>query len=192
MIFLIFVIKILTNKKDIPMRTLKVSEIFTTSELRDKITSINKYNDVIDWTIIRCVLNNPGIFANEIAQVLCVSVQKVYKVIEDFNTKGKDFKTDKSWGGRRKETSYLSLEEEQDILDKLKEKAKKGLIITAKDIKQEFEIKIGESVSEEYIWKVFKRHNWTKKTPRPEHPKTDYEKQEDFKKNSMKTWQPPL
>jgi len=174
------------------MRTLKVSELYSTIELKNKITSIKKYNDVIDWTIIRCVQNNPGILASEISKVLCVSVQKVYKVIEDFNNNGKDYKTDKTWGGRRKETSYLSLEEEKNLLDKLNEKAMKGLIITAKDIKQEFENTIGESVSEEYIWKVFKRHNWTKKTPRPEHPKTDYEKQEDFKKNSMRTWRPPL
>ena len=78
------------------------------------------------------------------------------------------------------------------VLDSFSEKALKGLIITAKDIKSEFEKIIGKEVSEDYIWKVFKRHNWTKKSPRPEHPKTDYVKQEDFKKNSMKIWQPSV
>lgn len=173
------------------MRTLKVLDFYSTNELRKKITSSERPNDVIDWTIILSVQINHGILATEIAKVLCVSVQKVYKVIEDYNKQGKDYKINVKWGGRRKETSYLSLEAEKQLLGKLKKKAMRGLIITAKDIKQEFENVIGQSVSDEYIWKLFKRHNWTKKTPRPEHPKTDNDKQEAFKKNSMKTWQPP-
>lgn len=59
------------------------------------------------------------------------------------------------------------------------------------DIKGEIESKVNHPVSLDYIWKIFKRHNWTKKAPRPEHPKTDYEKQEEFKKNFLRIWQPP-
>lgn len=169
------------------MRILKVIEYHTLTELHDKITSFKGYNDVIDWKIIQCVKNNPGMEASEIANVLCISQQKVYKVIQEYNKKGINYKMHTHWGGRRKETSYLSLEEEDVLLKQLNQKAMNGLIITAKDIKIEFEKKIGRSVSEDYIWKVFKRHNWTKKAPRPEHPNTDYEKQEEFKKNFTKT-----
>ncbi len=174
------------------MRILKVIDILNLKEIQNKIRAIKNYNDVIDWKIIECVINNPGIDAAEIAKVFCLSIQKVYKVIQDYNKKGKDYKTDIQWGGRRQETSYLSFESEQKILDDFNKKALLGLIITAKDIKLEFEKVIGKEVSEDYIWKVFKRHNWTKKTPRPEHPKRDDAKQEDFKKNSTKTWQPPV
>lgn len=174
------------------MRILKVIESHNSKELQEKIRSIKNYNDVIDWKIIESVKNNAGIGAAEIAKVFCVSVQKIYKVIQDYNNNGKSYKTDVQWGGRRQATSYLSFEDEKKILENFSKKALKGLIITAKDIKSEFEKIIGKEVSEDYIWKVFKRHNWTKKTPRPEHPKTDYEKQEEFKKNSMKIWQPPV
>lgn len=174
------------------MRILKVIESHNSEELQEKIRSIKNYNDVIDWKIIESVKNNAGIEATEIAKVFCVSVQKIYKVIQDYNKKGKCYKTDVHWGGRRQATSYLSFEDEKKILDNFSKKALKGLIITAKDLKSEFEKIIGKEVSEDYIWKVFKRHNWTKKTPRPEHPKTDYEKQEEFKKNSMKIWLPPV
>jgi transposase len=131
-------------------------------------------------------------FASFSMVFFCLSKQKIYSVIQEYNKKGKDYKSNVQWGGRRKETSFLSIEDEKIILEKLNKKASKGLIITAKDIKSEFEKQIGKEVSDDYVWKVFKRHSWTKKTPRPEHPKTDYAKQEEFKKNSMKTWQPPV
>lgn len=174
------------------MRKLKVIESHNSKELQEKIRSIKNYNDVIDWKIIESVIKNPNIEACEIAKVLCLSIQKVYKVIQDYNKQGKDYKLNNHWGGRRIETSYLSFEEEQKILDSLNKKAMKGLIITAKDIKGEFEKVIGKAVSEDYIWKVFKKHNWTKKTPRPEHPKADHKEQEEFKKNFLKTWHPSV
>jgi len=174
------------------MRTLKVNDSHSSHEIQNKIREIKNYNDVIDWKIIECVKNNPGIEASEIAKVLGLSIQKIYKVIQNYNKQNSNYKQNLQWGGRRQKTSYLSYESEQAILDSFKKKALKGLIITAKDVKTEFEKVIGKTVSEDYIWKVFKRHNWTKKTPRPEHPKSDASKQEDFKKNSMRIWQPSV
>lgn len=173
------------------MRTLKVIDSHSFDELRKEVKSIKGYNDVLDWKIIETVKANPGIDAAVIAQVLCLSIQKVYKVIQDYNKTGKEFKKNSQWGGRRASNSYLSIDEEAEILSRLGKKAGKGLILTARDIRQEFEHAIGGKVSIDYIWRVFKRHNWTKRVPRPEHPNTNYEKQEEFKKNSKKTWQPP-
>jgi transposase len=174
------------------MRRLKLTEYHSDTDIHQIITSIKGYNEVVDWKIIQAVKNNPGIEANEIAKVLSISSKKVYKVIQEYNKTGEKYKTETKWGGRREKTSYLSLEEEEELLNQTKQKALQGLIITAKDIKKEFEKKIGESVSDDYIWKVFKRHNWTKKTPRPEHPKTDIETQEEFKKNFLKSWKPSV
>jgi transposase len=134
---------------------------------------------------------NPGIEAKTVSQVMCVSVHKVYSVIEKYNKLGKTYKEGSQWGGRREENSYLSIKEEKAFLERLTQKSIMGLIISAKDIKEELEEMLNHSVSEDYIWRVFKRHQWTKKTPRPEHPKTDVEAQEEFKKNSKRTWQPP-
>ena len=173
------------------MRVLKVSCNHTIEEIQLQIKSHKGYNDVIDWKIIQAVKMNPGISAKIIAMVLGVSVQTVYSVIEQYNKKGREFKQGQQWGGRRKENSYLSVEEEKLFLEQLNQKAAKGLILTAKDIKEEIEKIIKHPVSDDYIWKMFKRHNWTKKAPRPEHPKTDYAKQNEFKKNSRKVWQPP-
>jgi transposase len=173
------------------MKHLIAQEHHSVSEIREKITSIKGYNHVIDWKIIQCIKTNPCIEASEIARVFCLSQQKVYQVIQQYNKIGARYKLDKQWGGRRKERSYISLEVEKELLEGLRKKALNGLILTARDIKKEFEKQIGKSLSDDYIWDVFKRHNWSKKAPRPEHPKTDYDKQEEFKKNFQKTWQPP-
>jgi transposase len=172
------------------MRLLKVKESFSNDEINAKIKSQSGYNDTIDWLIIRAVQIKGLTNAKEIATVLGVSVQKVYKVIQDYNKSGSEFKKNVKWGGRRKNNCYLSKDEELEVLESLKSKAAKGQLLTAKDIQKTFEKKIGHSVTQDYIWKMLKRNNWTKKTPRPEHPKTDYEKQEDFKKKYQKIWLP--
>lgn len=173
------------------MRVLKVVEVHSLEEVKDHIRVHSGYNDVIDWKIIQSVKMNTGLEAKTIAQVFCVSVQKVYSVIEDYNKMGREYRQNIHWGGRRKETCYMSFEEEKAYLEQLSQKAKKGLILTAKNIKDEVEKIVKHTVSDDYIWEMFKRHNWTKKSPRPEHPKTDYAKQEEFKKNSLKVWLPP-
>jgi len=68
--------------------------------------------------------------------------------------------------------------------------AKDGLILTMNDIRIIFEKEIGHEVSDDYLWDVFKRHNWSKKSPRPKNPEQDLEAQEAFKKNSRKSWMP--
>ena len=104
----------------------------------------------------------------------------------------------KNWGGRRLETSTMSFEEEAKMMNDLKTKANEGKLLVAKQVKKIIEKKLGIEVSEDYIWDLFKRHNWKKNTsaslsnqmPRPEHPKKNKEAQVEFKKNSLKYWQP--
>ena len=96
----------------------------------------------------------------------------------------------KKWGGRRLETSTMSFDEETKMMNDLKTKANEGKLLVAKHVKKIVEKKLGKEVSEDYIWDLFKRHNWKKKMPRPEHPKKNKEAQEEFKKNSLKYWQP--
>ncbi|MCC7050896.1 MAG: winged helix-turn-helix domain-containing protein [Bacteroidia bacterium] len=84
----------------------------------------------------------------------------------------------------------MSFEDEQIMMDKLKTKAANGEILVAKHIRKIIEKRVGKDVSYDYIWDLFKRHNWKKKMPRSEHPKKDKAAQEDFKKNSLKYWHP--
>jgi hypothetical protein len=51
-----------------------------------------------------------------------------------------------------------------------------------KYIKTKAEKYSGRTVSDDYIWDLFKRHNWKKKSPHSSHPKADREKQDEYKK----------
>jgi transposase len=84
----------------------------------------------------------------------------------------------------------MIFEEDQKLMNDLAFSAVKGNILFAKPIRELIQEKLGKPVSEDYIRDLFKRHNWKKKMPRPEHPKKNKQAQEEFKENSPKYWQP--
>ncbi|KAA6342665.1 hypothetical protein EZS27_009602 [termite gut metagenome] len=57
-----------------------------------------------------------------------------------------------------------------------------GQILIYKDIKGKIELKMGRCVSDDYVWDLFKRHNWKKKVPRGSHPKSDESARQEYKK----------
>lgn len=172
------------------MRTLKIHSHLSYQELKRITFSQTNSKDFLDWQVIYSVQNNLGKKAEEIASVLGISIYKVYRLVEKYNAQGKAWKEANSWGGRRDATCYLSISQERKLLESLGKKAMKGKILTASSIKKEVEAKIGHKVSEDYIWDMFTRHNWKKKSPRPKHPKSSKKPQEEFKKNLKKTWMP--
>ena len=66
-------------------------------------------------------------------------------------------------GSRRKETSFLSIEAERNLMEDVGIKASQGKIPTTKDLKTIIEKRIKKKVSDDYVWDLFKRHNWKKK-----------------------------
>ncbi len=172
------------------MRILQLESHLTTEELSNKLTRCKKSHHRTYWQILLSVSFNPNKKAEEYALFLGVTKSKIYNVVERYNKHGADFTENLNWGGRRSATSLMSFEEEQEMMTSLKNKAKEGKILVAKQIKKIVEKKIGKKVSDDYIWDLFKRHNWKKKMPRPEHPKKNKGAQEEFKKNSPKFWQP--
>ena len=172
------------------MRKLQLNPHLTTAELSSKLTSCSKAHHRSYWQILLSVSFNPNKKAEEYASFLGVTKSKVYKVVELYNNRGAGFTESLNWGGRRLETSYMSLEDEEKMMNELKILAKEGKILVAKHIRKIVEERLGKAVSDDYIWDLFKRHNWKKKMPRPEHPKADKVAQEQFKKNFQKYWQP--
>ena len=65
----------------------------------------------------------------------------------------------------------MSIEEEIELLNEFKEKASKGQVIRAKDIRKAYEEKIGRPCGNGQIYRVLKRHNARKVKPRGQHPK---------------------
>jgi len=173
------------------MRILQLKSHLTTSELSSKLSTCSNLHQRSYWQILLSVSFNPNKKAEEYASFLGVTKSKIYKVVELYNKEGEGFTENLKWGGRRSSNSHMSFEDEEKMMDDLKIKAKDGKVLVAKHIKKIVETKVGKAVSDDYIWDLFKRHNWKKKMPRPEHPKKNKANQEEFKKNSLKYWQPP-
>lgn len=123
-------------------------------------------------------------FAHEVAKMLQVSIPTIWSWIRQYNEFGPEGLKRKGRGGRR--WSYLSLEQEETLLNLFVESARKGEIITAKHIYSQVCEIVGKKVSMEYIYKLMRRHRWRKLGPRPHHIKRDKKLQEEFKKNSLR------
>ena len=170
------------------MKRLKIKKYLSNEELKKRIKEEKEVQQLKIWQSIYFIKNNEGVLASTVADIFGLSVHTIYKHVQNYNRNGVDSVILKQRGGRRR--FFLTLKEEKDLLDSLSQKASEGLILTMNDIRVEIESNIGHGVSDDYIWDLFNRNNWKKKAPRPKHPDQDLEKQEDFKKNSKKTWQP--
>jgi transposase len=172
------------------MRILQTKPYLTDNELYKLMNSQKDVFSFRDYQIIYSVQTNFGKKAEDLSGILCVTKNKIYKTVQKYNRFGISWKDNKSWGGRREKRCHLPLEEEKLLLKSLEDDALSGKILTFKHIKEQVDNRVGKKVSDDYIWDLFSRHGWTKKVPRPHHPKADKAAQETFKKNSKKIWLP--
>jgi transposase len=159
----------------------KATEHLTPEEIQDKIKTTVGFWRVKRWMIIYQALINPKP-AKEIALDMGVSEHTVHCLIAAYNREGEKAVETKGKGQRQK--ANLTIEEEKEFLKPFFEKAEKGQITTAGEIKKSLENSLGHTVHKTTVYRLLNRHGWRKIAPRPAHPKTDKEKQEDFKKTS--------
>lgn len=164
-------------------KTAKIKPHLTSEEILLKIKGTIGFWRVQKWLIIYNALNYPR-SAKEIAAHLAVSESLVHKTIFEYNKYGVAAIETKGKGGRR--NSYLSKEEEELFVNSYLEKAREGQIITAMEIKEDFEKKIGKKVNKTTIYRMLKKHGWRKIVPLPVHPKQKKEEREAFKKTLLR------
>lgn len=169
------------------MRTLKLTKEISSEVIKEKMKSAPTVSDFKRWQIIYSI-NNYIVDADYLSDITGYSKANVYAVVQQFNGSTKADVTSKQKGGRRRE--LMSIEEERQLMKSLESMALKGQILSGKDVRKIIEQKINKSVSDDYIWDLFKRNGWTKHSPRPHHPNKNIEKQEEFKKNSKTIWLP--
>jgi len=172
------------------MKVLQIKPHLTEVELRKVMNSQKSVHDFKDWQIIHSVQVNPGKKASEIADILCVKPENIYKKVQKYNKFGSSWKSSVKRGGRREERCIMTLEKEKEFLKNIEEDALAGQIITYQQVKLKLEKQIERTVSCDYVWDLFKRHKWSKKVPRQSHPKADKVAQEEYKKNSRRIWLP--
>jgi len=137
------------------------------------------------WLIIYNALVEPR-SAAEIAQHCGVSKATVHAVISRYNRLGVVAIETPGKGGRRRQ--YLTLEEEKQFLAPFFAQAECGEIATVGQVWRAFEQRVGHEVDDSTIYRLLHRHGWRKMMPRPRHPKSDLETQEQFKKTFQFWW----
>lgn len=172
------------------MRTLHLVAHLTDEQLKEKLSSFKGKPEFSRWQILYMVQVGKIHSAGVISPLVNLSKPSIYKIIEQYNKEGVQGVKYSSRGGRRR--SLLSISEEEELLNSIGQKASKGLVKTANDIREIVEKKIGKAVSDDYLWDMLKRNGWKKKMPRPHHPKRNTFEQQEFKKNSPTVWQPSI
>jgi transposase len=128
--------------------------------------------------------------AEEIARHCGVSKATVHAVISRDTRLGVAAIETKGQGGRRRQ--YLTLEEEKAFLAPFFAQAECGQIATVGQIWRAFEQRVRHNVDDSTIYRLLHRHGWRKVMPRPRHPKSDLETQEQFKKTFLLWWKRQL
>lgn len=122
------------------------------------------------------------------AQSLGVSRATVHRLQRRFRKRREDGKGE-VWdarGGRRK--SLMSWEEEKKFLMPWKKQAKTGGMIVVSPLRAALSQHLGRTVKASVVYRMLARHDWRKVAPDTRHPKSDPAVQEEWKKNSRKSW----
>jgi transposase len=104
---------------------------------------------------------------------------------ELYNKAGAEFLQQALWGGHRAQRCLLHLKQEEELLEAAKQRALKGELLAAKQLCCRVEEQTAGTVCDDYRWDLLHRHGWSKKAPRPQHPKAEEkvkEQREAFKK----------
>jgi transposase len=123
--------------------------------------------------------------AADVARYLGVSKHAVWLWLGQYNHGGPSGLDRVGRGGRR--WSFLSPEEEGDLLLGFLERASRGEVVTALHLHRDICRRVGREVSMAYVYKLLRRNQWRKLAPRPHHPKADAEAREAFKKTFRKS-----
>jgi transposase len=121
------------------------------------------------------------------ARVLGISERTLFRYQADI--RNQDAPPKASWGGRR--NAFLSIEEEEAFLAPWVAQAEHGGVLTVPPIYRALVDRIGEEIPISTTYRMLARHGWRKVVPDTRHPKSDPQAQADFKKNSLRRWQPP-
>ena len=165
-------------------RPIQLEPHLSPEQIRQRLYHSKNGHHASYWQILLCVSLNPAKPAQEYCSYLGISATKLYRIVSLYNQKGAQFCETLNWGGRRRQRCHLSFEEEQQLLESQTQVALEGGILVANQLREVVEQKVGHPVSDGYLFDLLHRHGWSKKAPRPEHPKAGQvkEQRDSFKK----------
>lgn len=125
-------------------------------------------NKRVDKRLQVILLRYEGKKDTEIAEKLGYTRKHISKLCADFKAQGVTTYAKHKYGGNNQ---VVELEKEKEILDRFREKAEAGQVVTAADIKRAFDEHRGKDTGRGYIYMLLDRHEWRMVMPRGKHPK---------------------
>ena len=83
--------------------------------------------------------------------------------------------------GRVRGAAHLTMEAERTFLQPFLDRAKQGKLTTVQEVHAAHRTLMEKKLNPTVTYRLLDRHGWRRVVPRPEHPKTDKEAQEQFK-----------
>ena len=114
------------------------------------------------------MLRFEGLDNAEVGKRVGLCSVRVSQLVSEYKKTGLEKYTQKKYGGNHRNMSEA---EEEEILSGFKAKAEAGQVVIAKDIKEEFDKKLGRDTGRGYIYMLLERHGWRKVMSRSKHPK---------------------
>lgn len=124
-----------------------------------------------------------GMATSLIAKVTGLSESHIHKIHSQCRRKGISSLSNGKRGGRQR--SYLTLEQEIEMLKEIEKKAVNGGIVEIGKVHKIFEREVGGKIARYTAYRLLHRHGWRKVTPRPYHPKQANDAVETFKKTGL-------
>jgi len=145
-----------------------------------KLKDIKSYNNVLVLNMRRIGKTN-----GEISEIVGYHNQTVTSIVSQYVKKGMESLIGNHYTGHNRRMSF---EEETSFLEQFREEAESGLLISVKNILKKFEEVTGKASNTSTIYDLLKRHGWRKVKPRPRHPgSASEEEQENTKKKSIRS-----
>ena len=125
------------------------------------------------------LLGAEGASASVIASIVGLSQQYVWEIWQKYRESGEaGLLQDNRGRGRGK--AILTLESEKEFLAPFIKKAESSGMLTVSEVHNEYEKKRGKETNKTVVYRLLHRHGWRKIAPRPSHPRTNKEAQEEF------------
>jgi len=121
-----------------------------------------------------------GLSADQVATAIGWHPSSVRKLQSLYLREGSTVLKRTGRGGRRRQN--LTLEEEQNLLQKFLYQSELGGILEVSQVKAAYEQAVGHRVPKSTVYRMLARHGWRKIAPRPRHPKSDAALQAELKK----------
>jgi transposase len=129
----------------------------------------NKYPKA-NMRLLVIALKSEGKTTKEIAEITKFSTRQVLRIVKKCEEKGVKALLEERRGGAN--NKRVTNKQERRFFKKYKEKAKTGEIITALEMRKEFQEEFGVEITKSGFYRLLKRHGWRKIMPELQHPKS--------------------